>query len=178
MIATFIARFLPSFGFLTNPWVLLGVLAYTVAVASFSAFQGYQAGESKYYKYIASEAANTVRFFTRIVELTNTIRVPYIKRETEVVTQYVYLESEAKNVPSRATCNITAGWLRVHDSAAEGLDKPIVGRVDDATDTGIKEADALRQTILPNYRAFHQTANDLIACRAFVNGLGDAFVNR
>ena len=171
-----ILRFLPSFApgitALFNPWVLVAFLAYSIALGGYSFFQGKAAGENALHEYIGKQAAETVRFVEKVVQLAGKVRTVYLKREKEIVTVTQYLEKEAEHVPSRAACNVTAGWMRVHNAAAEGQDRRITGTVDDATDTGVAERDALAQTIVPNYKAFHQVANDLRGCRAFVEGLG------
>lgn len=171
-MTSLLLRFIPSLApFLANPWLIVAFLAYSVAITGFAGFQGYRLGENELYKYIASQAGETIRFMTRVVTLTKEVEVVRVKREIEIQKQFVYLNSEANNVPVRTACNITAGWMRVHDAAAEGSDRRIEGRVDDPADTGITEAAAV-QTVAGNYKAFHETANDLNACRAFVRGLG------
>lgn len=163
-------KFLPSFAPLLNPWVLVMFLAYSIAVAGIAGVQGHKMGMAEHFRYLAAQGAETVLFITKVVKLKETIREPYVKREVVIQTVYEYIDKESANVPVRPAANITAGWMRVHDAAAEGQDRRIAGAVDDPRDTGITEAVALGQ-ITANYRAYHQVANDLHACRAFVAGI-------
>ena len=171
---SFLLRFLPSFApglqVLFNPCLFMAFVLSTAAVATFAGIQGHKVGMNEHYKYLANMAVETVRFVTKIKTLTETIRVPHIQREVEIQVVYKYLDREIDNVPTRTACNVTSGWLHVHDAAAEGRDRRIERAVDAATDTGITETQALR-TITGNYQSYHQVANDLTACRAFVNGL-------
>lgn len=177
----FLLRFLPSFapGFqvLFNPWVLLAFVLYTAAVATFAGIQGHKVGMNEHYRYLASQAAETVRFITRVVKIKDIVREEHVKREVEIQKEFVYIDREISNVPTRSVCNITNGWLRVHDSAAEGSNRRVEGALDAAADTGVTETEALR-TITGNYRSYHQVANDLTACRAFVNGIGQLTADR
>lgn len=109
------------------------------------------------------------RTLTKIEKVKGDVRTVYRAGETKIETRYIEIEKENKNVPSRPECNITAGWMRGHDAAA-GTDRRDLGRMDDATDTGIAETAALA-VVTGNYKAYTQVANDLRACRGFVSGL-------
>jgi hypothetical protein len=171
---TLLLRFLPSLtpfaGILVNPWFWLAVAGYTIALAGFAAFQGHAVGVAKLHAHLADDARAEVRFVRQTVQLAGEVRTVYIQGETKVVDHFHIIEREAQNVPVRAACNVTAGWLRVHDAAADGPGGRIVGAVDDATDSGVTEAESL-DVVVGNYRSFYQVANDLRACRAFVDGL-------
>lgn len=131
---------------------------------------GYRRGELKLFEYQAKEATATIALVKKIEKVKEIVRVVHVQREIEIQQVFVPIEKEAANVPSRSVCNVTAGWLRLHDAAAEGRDRRGIGAVDDATDTGIAEARA-DAVVVANYKSFHQVANDLVACRSFVSGL-------
>lgn len=170
LVAKFLPTFLPAFQLLTNPVMLATFLIYSIVLSGFFAFQGWQVGMNKHLTYLAEQSRETVKFITKVVTLRDTIRVPYLQTEYKIHTEYVYLDKEAEDVPNRDSCNVTAGWMRVHNAAAQGPDRRVNGAVDDPADTGITESSAL-QTIIGNYKSYHQVANDLQACRGFLNGL-------
>jgi hypothetical protein len=143
--------------------------ALVLAIAAFLELDGFRRGEKRLFEYQAEQARAAVKVITRIERVKEEVRVPYLKREVQIQTVYVPIEKEAANVPSRSACNVTRGWVRVHDAAA-GDSGRIEGAVDDAADSGIAEARAA-EVVTGNYRRYHQVANDLTACRAFVGGL-------
>ncbi len=168
LVAKFLPTFLPAFQLLANPAMLATFLIYSIVLSGFFAFQGWQVGINKHLTYLAKQSEETVKFITKVVKLRDEIRVPYYQTEYKIHTEYVYLDKEAEDVPNRDTCNVTAGWMRVHNGAAQG--RRVDGAVDDPSDTGITESSAL-QTIVGNYKSYHQVANDLKSCRSFLNGL-------
>lgn len=155
---------------LLNPWVLLAFALYSAALVGFSGFQGYRLGMSELHEYIGKQAAETVNVIRKIETVKEIVRIPHIQKEIQIQTRFVHLEREAVNVPSRVACNVTVGWVRFHNAAADNQDRRVEGAVDDATDSGVTEAHAAA-TVAANYKAFHQVANDLTACRGFVSGV-------
>lgn len=121
---------------------------------------------------LRENTAAIVRTLTKIEKVKGDVRTVYQKGETKIETKYVEVAKEITNVPSRPSCNLTAGWMYGHDLAA-GTDRRDLGALDDATPTSIGEASALA-VIARNYKAFAQVANDLTACRGFVSGLEGA----
>lgn len=171
LITRFLPTFLPAIGPLLNPWVLLGFVLIVTGAAGTGFFYGNRAGLSKLYEYQGEQAVAKVAVIRKIETLKEIVRVPHVKREIQIETRFVYLDKEASHVPSRPACNVTAGWLRYHDSAADSSDGRVEGALDDPADTGVTEAQAAR-VVAGNYKAFHQVANDLTACRAFADGIG------
>lgn len=160
--------------FLLGNWqrfVAWGIVA--LLVVSLAELDGYRRGELKLFDYQAKEAREAIAVVKKIERVKEIIRVPYIKREIQIQTRFVTIEKETANVPVRPDCNVTRGWMLAHDAAASAIDDSI-GRLDDATDTGITEVAAL-QVIENNYKTYHLIANDLKACRAFVRGLAISF---
>jgi hypothetical protein len=158
-----------------NPLSLLGWQRYVVygalvlAIGAAVWMHGYSRGEIKLFEYKAEQARAAVSIIRKIEVQKQIIRVPYIKRETQIKTVFVTIEKEVDRVPSRPHCNVTAGWMRGHNSAASG-DGRDEGALDDPGDTGIAEARAL-SVVQANYKAYHLVANDLKACRAYVSAL-------
>lgn len=176
VIGLWIARLFPTFApalkALANPWVLLAITLWSAGCFSYGLFLGKDAGARDLAEHLAQDAVAQVAFVQKIVKLAGKVRTVYVRGETEIQHHYIYVEKEAEHVPERPACNVTAGWMRVHDAAAAGPGGRIDGAVDDATDTGVTERQVLDGAIVPNYRAYHQVVNDLKACRAFVGGLG------
>ena len=140
--------------------VVLGMLGSAAAL-------GYHRGVLKLYDYQAKQAIEAVKILTKIEKVKEIIRVPYVKRETVIQTVFQTIEKETENATSRPACNATRGWVRRHNAAADSEDPGQPGSMDDEADTGIRETEA-EAVVIRNYKAFHQVANDLKACRAFV----------
>lgn len=118
---------------------------------------------------IKSNAAGVIKYITQVQKVIEKVNVPYVKKEIVYQTVYKDLEKEAANVPSRAACNLTAGWVYYHDSAAAAIE-PDPAAVADKTDTSITEAQAAG-VVAENYKSYYQVANDLTACRAAITGI-------
>lgn len=156
-------------GFLLGNWQRFAVYAALIAlVLGMAELDGYRRGEKKLWEYQAEQARAAVVIVKKIEVVKETVRVPYIKRETVIQKVFVEIEKESTHVPSRPACNITFGWMRGHNAAADA-GRP-EGALDDPGDTGITEAQALA-AVQANYRAYQEVANDLTACRGFVNGI-------
>jgi hypothetical protein len=149
--------------------LIYGALA--LAAFAVAAGWGYHRGVRQLWDYQIEQAKTAVKIITKIEKVKEIVRVPYVKREIEIVEVFKTIEKEVERVPERAACNVTAGWMRAHDHAASGQDRSLDGDMDDARDTGVTERQVLAEAVIPNYKAFHQVANDLKACRAFVRGV-------
>lgn len=115
-----------------------------------------------------------VRILTRIEETVREVEKVRTKREIEIQHVWHTIEKEViREVPVRADCNVTRGWMLAHDYAAEGQDRPKPGGLDDRADTGIDEARALG-VVAENYIRYHHLAKNLQACRAAVKGVQQA----
>lgn len=146
--------------------------ALAVFVAGFFELDGYRRGEKQLFDYRAEQAMAAVVVVRKIEKVKEIVRVPFTKREIQIEKQFVYIEKETAHVPDRPLCHLTLGWVHEHNAAvsAGGRDE---GAVDDTTDSGITEPEAAA-VVVANYKSFHQVANSLQACRAFVTGLSEA----
>jgi len=149
-------------------WLIYGalLLAYGLVAAGV----GYHKGVQQLWDYKVEQLKAAIKIITKIQKEIEIVREEHVIREVEIVEVTKFVEKEAPHVPVRAACNITAGWMRYHDHAADGQDRPLEGSVDDTRDTGITEAQAAR-VVAENYVRYHQVANDLKACRNFVRGV-------
>jgi hypothetical protein len=145
-----------------------------VAVALFGAVFGfgYSRGEIKLHEYIAEQAVARIAVIRKIETVKEEVRVVHTQEVKVIETVFVTIEKESANVPTRAACNTTYGWMFSHNHAAAHLGGA-EGRVDDPADTGITEAQALA-VVQANYKTFHLVAADLRACRAYVTKLAEA----
>ena len=119
-----------------------------------------------------------IRIVNKVQVVTKTVETVRIKREKEI--EHVFhtvFQDVVREVPVRVGCNVTRGWMRGHDYAAAGDDRSKPGGLDDKTDTGIDEAQALG-VVGDNYKKFHQVANDLKACRSAVAGIQKALADK
>jgi hypothetical protein len=164
MIATALA-------FLAGNWIRLALYGVVILGAlGTAAGVGYHKGVKRLWDYQVEQARQAVKIVIKIEKVKEIIRVPYIKRETVIQTVFQTIEKETENATSRPACNATRGWVRRHDAAADGEDRRDGGTVDDEGDTTVTETSA-QLVVVQNYRSYHQVANDLRACRAFVVGI-------
>src|SRR5262245_48521322 len=124
-------------------WLLMHwqrLALYAVLAASLLAISwlhGYSRGEIKLFEYKAEQAREAVSIIQKIHEVERIVTLNHTKREVEIQTVFVTVEKEVASVPSRPDCNITLGWLRLHDAAAES--RAPEGRVDDPGDSRSEE---------------------------------------
>lgn len=155
---------------LLGNWQRILVYAALIAAAlTVVWFHGLFTGRAALTEYKAEQATKAAQFVVKVERVKEIVRVPYIKRVVELQTRYITIEKENASVPNRPQCNVTFGWMRGHNNAADP-DRREQGTVDDPADTGIGEAEALG-TVTRNYGRYHQVVADLKACRAFVNKL-------
>lgn len=119
---------------------------------------------------LREDTAAIVRYVEKVHDVVRTVTREHTLVETKIETVYQTIEKEVPGVPTRAACNVTAGWMRVHDRAAGADERLEPGTVADTADTGVTEAQALGE-IAANYKTYHQIANDLTACRAAFQGV-------
>ena len=112
-----------------------------------------------------------IKIVTRIHEVVKEVEKVRVERVKQIEHVFHTIKEEVVHeVPVRAECNATRGWVRGHDYAAEGADRPKPRGLDDRADTGIDEARVL-EVVAENYGKFHRTAANLEACRAAVRGI-------
>src|SRR3990172_3170891 len=141
-------------------WAIYGalILAYGAVAAGI----GYHKGVQQLWNYQVEQATVAIKIITKIQRVVEEVLVEHTKTEIKIVTVFKEIEKEVPHVPIRSACNVTSGWMRVHDHAADGEDRRDEGTVDDPRDTCVREDQALG-VIVRNYKAFHQVANHLLA---------------
>lgn len=135
-------------------------------------------GTSYYFGYTRAKTAADLEYKTKIEaaeklvaklerdlaiakEKVITVYVDRIKIVKE--KEYVYI-NKSKDVPSK--CELSNGWVSLHDSAATGSEPDPAG-VTDATSSGIKDNKAL-ETVVSNYSTCQQTAEQLKALQEWI----------
>lgn len=97
-------------------------------------------------------------------KVTEKIVIEYVDRVKEVVKWRTKNVEIIKIVPSG--CELSAGWVSVHDSSAEGRDADATRAADD-TSSGIKDTEALG-TIVENYASCHENREQVIALQSWI----------
>jgi len=141
------------FNFIPLPYRILGIILVIVAIFGFGYAKGLSVGNNKIRLFKAEAEA-------QYEKMRHELEVAKNKVNTKIVTEYVdkiiYVTKWrtknveiVKEVPSN--CELSNGWVHVHDAAAEGHDADSTGATD-ATSSGIKDTEAL-ETVVDNYGA-------------------------
>ncbi len=97
-------------------------------------------------------------------KVTEKIVIEYVDRVEEIVKWRTKNVEVIKLVPSG--CELSDGWVSVHDSSAEGRDADPTRAADD-TPSGIKDTEALG-TIVENYASCHENREQVIALQSWI----------
>jgi hypothetical protein len=129
------------------------------------------AGTSYYFGYTRAKTAADLEYKIKVEaaeKLVAQLEKDLAKAKENVITvyvdrvkivkekEYVYI-NKSKDVPSK--CELSSGWVSLHDSAAKGSEPDPTG-VADASPSGIKDNKAL-ETVINNYSTCQQNAEQL-----------------
>ena len=149
-------------------WKYVAIVTVVVALLSGAYFKGYDKAEDKYLAEIAEFNAQKVvleaRLQAALSKVTVKVVTEYVDRVKVVKEkEYVYRD-KIVTVPSK--CELSDGWVRLHDASARGDD---AGTTDftDETPSGIRDTEALG-TVVENYSICHQNAEQLKALQQWV----------
>ena len=111
------------------------------------------------------EARGNVRIVTRYVD-----RVKIVREKAHAITREipVYVTAEAD-----ARCDVTAGFVSVHNAAAENVPIAESARDPDAIAPGIALS-TVAETVAGNYAICHETAEQLTALQEYVRSWSGA----
>lgn len=144
--------------------ILVGIAAILVGAYS----KGYDKAEDKYLAEIAEFNAQKIILEARLQTALSTVKVEVVTEYVDRVKvvkekEYVYRD-KIVTVPSK--CELSDGWVRLHDASARGDD---AGTTDfsDETPSGIRDTEALG-TVVENYSICHQNAEQLKALQKWV----------
>lgn len=100
-----------------------------------------------------------------------TIVVEYVDRvKTIREKEYVYVTQIETIVPSQ--CDLSSGWVHMHDASASGGDADTAGASDE-TPSGVKDNQAL-SVVAQNYSLCQQNAEQLRSLQEWINRTQDS----
>ena len=149
-------------------WKYIAIAVVVAAVLSGAYLKGYDKAEDKYLQEIAAFNAQAelleARLETALAHVEVQVVTEYVDR-VEIVKEkeYVYRD-KIVNVPSK--CELSDGWVRLHDASARGSDAAATD-VADETPSGIRDTEAL-DGVVKNYSICQQNAEQLIALQDWV----------
>jgi hypothetical protein len=137
--------------FIPLPYRILGVIIIVIAIFGFGYAKGLSVGNNKIRLFKAQAEA-------QYEKLKHELEIANNKINTKIVTEYVdrivYVTKWrtknveiVKEVPSN--CELSNGWVHVHDASAEGHDADSTAATDGGS-SGIKDTEAL-ETVVDNY---------------------------
>ncbi|MGO4222136.1 hypothetical protein AB4Y64_09830 [Lysobacter sp. TAF61] len=111
------------------------------------------------------EARGNVRIVTRYVD-----RVKIVREKAEAITREipVYVTENAD-----ARCDVPAGFVSVHNAAAENVPLAESGRDPDAPAPGVALS-TVAETVAGNYAICHENAEQLTALQEYVRSWSEA----
>jgi len=129
---------------------------------------GYNKAENKYIAKIATYKTDAELLQTKLESALAKVEVKivteYVDRiQTIKEKEYVYRD-KIITVPSK--CELSNGWVYLHDASATGGDAESAG-VTDETPSGIKDVEAL-EIVVENYSIANQNAEQLKSLQAWV----------
>ena len=149
-------------------WKYVAILVGIAALLSGAYFKGYDKAEDKYLAEIAEFNAQKIileaRLQTALSEVKVEVVTEYVDRVKVVKEkEYVYRD-KIVTVPSK--CELSDGWVRLHDASARGSDAGTTDFSNEAP-SGIRDTEALG-TVVENYSICHQNAEQLKALQEWV----------
>lgn len=156
------------FNLIPSSYKIIAFLLGILALAGTSYYYGYTtaktAADLKYDK-ILQAAENQVADLRQQLSVAEgkviTVYVDKIIKVKEI--EYVYI-NKSKNVPSK--CELSNGWVSLHDSAATGSEPDSTGVID-AAPSGIKDNQAL-ETVVSNYSTCQRNSEQLKSLQEWV----------
>jgi len=150
-----------AFNLIPLPYKILGGLAILATLVGGSMWYGYNKAENKYIAKIATYKTEAELLQTKLDAALADVKVEvvteYVDRvQTIKEKEYVYRD-KIVTVPSK--CELSDGWVYLHDSSATGNDAD-PARVADEAASGIKDTQAL-DTVIGNYSVCQQNAEQL-----------------
>lgn len=141
------------FSMIPLPYRILGAVFIILGVLAFGYYKGLKQGRHEFELYKAKAEAQYQKLQAAYEKAKNDVNVEVV---TKYVDRIVYITKWrtknveiVKEVPSN--CELSNGWVHVHDSSASGQDADRTQATDGAS-SGIKDTEAL-QTVVDNYGA-------------------------
>ena len=141
------------FGMIPLPYRILAAVFIVLGALAFGYYKGLRQGRHELELYKAQAIAQYQKLQTAYEKAKNDVNTKIV---TEYVDRIIYVTKWRtknveiiKEVPSN--CELSAGWVHVHDSSASGTDADSTAAAD-GTSSGIKDTEAL-ETVVDNYGA-------------------------
>ena len=156
------------FSLIPLPWRIAGGLLILAAAIAIPYRMGYTSAADKYQAkidaYIAQKKELEFSLEEALANIKEVVVTKYVDKVKVVKEkEYVYVD-QIKVVPSR--CELSDGWVYLHDSSARGEDATTSG-VADETPSGIRDTQALER-IVKNYGICERNSEQLIALQEYV----------
>ena len=151
------------------PYRIALAAALVTALVVTPYWYGYNKAATKYKNEIAQLVTDATLLQSKLdAEIANIkveIVTEYVDR-VEVVKEkeYVYIKQAATVVPNQ--CELSDGWVYLHDASARGTDADTTRSADDSP-SGVEDNQALGR-VVENYSICEQNAEQLIALQKFV----------
>jgi hypothetical protein len=133
------------------PYRILAVIIVALALYSTGYYKGLQVSKERIALFEAKALADYQQLRAAYERAKNDVNekivIKYVDRIVEVVKWRTKNVEIVKEVPSN--CELSAGWVHVHDSSAEGRDADSAAAAD-GTSSGIKDTEAL-EVVADNY---------------------------
>ena len=140
-------------GMIPLPYRILGAVFIIIGVFVFGYMKGLKVGEDKIKLFQAEAKAKYEKLQHDLEVAKNAVNTKIV---TEYVDRIIYVTKWRtknveiiKEVPSN--CELSSGWVHVHDASASGRDADSTSAADGAS-SGIKDTEAL-ETVVDNYGA-------------------------
>ena len=139
------------FNMIPLPYRILSVILIALSLFGFGYSKGLQVSKEKIALFEARSRADYEKLRAAYEKLKNDVNekvvIQYVDRIVEVVKWRTKNVTIVKEVPSN--CELSNGWVHVHDSSAEARDADRAAAAD-GTSSEIKDTEAL-ETVVDNY---------------------------
>ena len=151
------------------PYKILAAALLLAAVSGFSYVKGYGHASDKYEAQIAKDLAAAEKKYNELLIKKNQVDIQVVTEYVEKIKEVVKwrtrnVEVIVDNVPD--TCELSNGWVSVHDAAAKATDADST-TASDATPSGITAPKAL-EVINTNYSVCKENSDRLIALQDWI----------
>jgi hypothetical protein len=139
------------FSIIPLPYRILAVILIALSLFGFGYYKGLQVSKERIALFEARAKADYEKLKSAYEKAKNDVNekivIKYVDRIVEVVKWRTKNVEIVKEVPSN--CELSAGWVHVHDSSAENRDADRTAAAD-GTSSGIKDTEAL-EVVADNY---------------------------
>lgn len=152
------------------PYKILAIALLVASVAGFSYTKGYSHASDKYELQIAQSTIEAEKKYNELLIKKNRVDIQVVTEYVEKIKEVVKwrtknVEIIIDSVPD--TCELSDGWVSVHDSSAKAVSADST-RASDATPSGITAPQALK-TISNNYSICKENSDRLASLQNWIH---------